>query len=182
MKDPLQLRVVSTGSLCQTPPPSHPSTHPPSLWLSHLDPTWLYIDKHSSVVYHSNLANSSYICSFLAMFGNFGSFLPNKKRCDVVETQLNWPRGIQNNHFLGEIPKSLHETVRGLLVGDGVFGIWEAESKMEMERLDRERARTWEARSLAAADFLGQASCFPRRPSFWERPPTCPKHLQSWEA
>ena len=30
-----------------------------------------------------------------------------KKRRDVVETQLNLPRGIQNNHFFGQIPKSL---------------------------------------------------------------------------
>ena len=30
-----------------------------------------------------------------------------KKRRDVVETQLNRPRGIQNNHFLGQNPKSL---------------------------------------------------------------------------
>ena len=30
-----------------------------------------------------------------------------KKRRDVVETQLSRPRGIQNNHFLGQNPKSL---------------------------------------------------------------------------
>ena len=45
--------------------------------------------------------------------GHFGSFLGPlmaqkcKKRRDVVETQLNLPRGIQNNHFFGQIPKSL---------------------------------------------------------------------------
>ena len=50
---------------------------------------------------------------FPAKFGPFWVIFgpPNgpklQKRRDVVETQLNRPRGIQNNHFWGQNPKSL---------------------------------------------------------------------------
>ena len=50
--------------------------------------------------------------------------------------------------IMGSILGGNYFRLRGI---DG-FGIWEA--MREMERLDRERARTWEARSLAAAHFL----------------------------
>ena len=50
---------------------------------------------------------------FSQFSAKFGPFLHPQmtrnfqKRRDVVETQLNQPRGTQNNHFLDQIPKSL---------------------------------------------------------------------------